>query len=83
MLFLAKHRMLRLNDATNMELIIAATARMTITDTASALAKTALSKAQKIAVLMSKGLTPEEAETVILTASSSLKKKGEIYEYRE
>lgn len=83
MLFLAKHRMLRLNDATSMELIIAATARMTITDTASALAKTALSKAQKIAVLMSKGLTPEEAETVILTASSSLKKKGEIYEYRK
>jgi len=76
MLFLAKHRLLKLNGATSMELVIAATSKMTAIDTASVLAKTNLAKAQKIQILMDKGLTKAEAEAAILTALSSLGKGG-------
>ena len=39
-------------------------------------AKTKLSKAQKMQLLMDKGLTKAEAEAAILTALSSLRKAG-------
>lgn len=42
---------------------------MTIADTAAALAKTGLSEAQQVAILMSKGLTMEEAKAALATAS--------------
>jgi chromosome segregation ATPase len=42
---------------------------MTVADTAAALAKTGLSEAQKIAILMSKGLSAEEAKAALATAS--------------
>ena len=55
-------RILGLQGAVSMDLVVAATAKMTAADTAAVLVKTNLAKAQQIEILMNKGLTKEEAE---------------------
>ena len=60
---------LGLQGATNIDLVTAATARMTTTDLAAALAKTGLSKAQQRQILMDRGLTKEEAKAAVATAT--------------
>lgn len=52
-----------------MDLVVAATAKMTAADTAAVLVKTNLAKAQQIEILMNKGLTKEEAEATLATAA--------------
>lgn len=62
-------RILGLQGATSISLVTAATAKMTATETAAVLVKTGLAKAQQIQILMSKGLTKEEAEAALATAA--------------
>lgn len=62
-------RILGLQGATNISLVTAATAKMTATETAAVLVKTGLAKAQQVQILMSKGLTKEEAEAALATAA--------------
>lgn len=50
--------------------------RMNVKRASLYVAKTKLSKAQKMQLLMDKGLTKAEAEAAILTALSSLGKEG-------
>lgn len=52
-----------------MDLVVAATARMTAAQAAAVLVKTNLAKAQQIEILMNRGLTKEEAEATLATAA--------------
>ena len=60
---------LGLQGAVSVELVTAATAKMTATQAAAVLVKTNLAKAQQIEILMNKGLTKEEAEATLATAA--------------
>lgn len=62
-------KILGLQGATSISLVTAATAKMTATETAAVLVKTGLAKAQQVQILMSKGLTKEEAEAALATAA--------------
>lgn len=64
-------KILGLQGATSIETVIAATAKMTATDTAAALAKTALTNEQKKSILISKGLKDQELEAAMATATHS------------
>lgn len=64
-------KILGLQGATSIETVIAATAKMTATDTAAALAKTALTNEQKKSILVSKGLKDQELEAAMATATHS------------
>lgn len=62
-------RILGLQGATSVDLVTAATARMTATDTAAILAKTGLTSAEKVQILMGKGLSQAEAEATVATTA--------------
>lgn len=64
-------KILGLQGETSIETVIAATAKMTATDTAAALAKTALTNEQKKSILISKGLKDQELEAAMATATHS------------
>lgn len=64
-------KILGLQGATSIETVIAATAKMTATDTAAALAKTALTNEQKKSILISKELKDQELEAAMATATHS------------
>ena len=58
-----KHiKILGLQNATSIEMVTAATAKMGVSEAAAAVATTGLSEAQKIQILRLKGLTAEEAK---------------------
>ena len=62
-------KILGLQGATNIELVTAATAKMSTADAAAALVKTNLTQAQQMQILMDRGLTKEEAEAALATAA--------------
>lgn len=57
--------------ATDIQAVTAAVQGLNVANTAAVLSTTALSEADQIAILMSKGLTQEEAKQALATASSS------------
>ena len=58
-----------LQGATSIDLVTAATARMSTSDLAAALVKTKLSKAQQMQILLDRGISKEEAEATLATAA--------------
>lgn len=64
-------KVLGLQGATSIELVTAATAKMTVAETAAALATTGLNAEKQIQILMDKGLTRAEAEAAVATAAHS------------
>ena len=62
-------KILGLQGATNINLVTAATAKMSTADAAAALVKTNLTKVQQMQILMDRGLTKEEAEAALATAA--------------
>lgn len=62
-------KVLGLQGATSIELVTAATAKMTAEETAAALVKTGLNAEKQIQILMDKGLSRAEAEAALATAA--------------
>lgn len=70
-LFIKQLRVLGLQGATSLDLVTAATARLSAEDTAAILATTALTTEQQVQILVDKGLTQAEAEAAVATAAHS------------
>lgn len=58
-----------LQGATSIDLVTAATARMSTADLAATLVKTGLSKAQQLQIMLDRGISREEAEAALATAA--------------
>lgn len=69
-------KILGLQGATSIELVTAATAKMTAAETAAILATTGLNTEKQIQILMDKGLTRAEAEAAVATAAHSAQNVG-------
>lgn len=64
-------RILGLQGATNVDLVAAATARLSVEEAAAILTTTGLSTAQQMQILMDRGLTKEEAAAALATEAHS------------
>lgn len=64
-------KVLGLEGATSIELVSAATRKMSVEDMAAALAKTNLTTAEQVQLLMTRGLTQAEAEETVALAAQS------------
>lgn len=62
-------KVLGLQGATSIDMVVAATARMSTTDLAAVLVKTKLSKAQQMQIMLDRGISREEAEATLATAA--------------